>query len=331
MTDFESKLRASLRDHADEAPLGADLAGGARRRLRRRRTAMATAAVAAVVAIGAPFAFLDRDPASTGEVATDPPSPTAVERTDGLRTESWYDVTFEVPGTWGIGGTSGYCAGGATPQEATPTVGRPDDVTPAIACNPANGYGVTVGPAELYESASGDVYPYSATGNPEPRYPDGTWVSIWYDDEVAVTIATPDRALTEQILGSVKEFEDVDANGCGAKLGFAESATGDGTESLAVCRYDEADDLEWSRGLDAEQGQRLEAALEAAPVRSEATTCDTPDQTTGRTIVLTGGGYTATVLDTSSCEADNGIYYSDAVRELTDDVRAALERPIPSD
>jgi len=62
MTDFEGRLRDSLRDRAADAPGVAGVAAGARRRLRKRRTAIAGAGVLAGMVIVAPFLLMDGEP-----------------------------------------------------------------------------------------------------------------------------------------------------------------------------------------------------------------------------------------------------------------------------
>ena len=243
MTDFETRLRDVLAGsrrgcaavgRSGAAARGAGSAGvvrrcatGASRRGRRGRVALA---------------FL-RSGSDDDQAATDPTSPTATATARRRRRPAHrsrrHDVTFEAPDTWGFGGVRRLRVAVRTPAGSDPTVGRPADVTPAIACNPANGYGVTVGPAELRPAPSGDVYQLRRQGLRAARVPRDTWLSIWYDDEVAITIATPDRALTEPILGSVKKIDGVDANGCAPELRLRRGghrATGVGARGLPLRR-----------------------------------------------------------------------------------------------
>jgi hypothetical protein len=146
--------------------------------------------------IVAPFLFMDGEPEGAG-VATDPTSPSASATVveDGVRTESWHEMTFEVPDTWGQGGTSAWCSSGRSPEDTTPTVGRPTDMVALILCDPGNGYGVTVGSGAaaslVYDS--GHVWQYDTEGVDHAEYPDGAWLSYWYDDDTLITIVTPDR------------------------------------------------------------------------------------------------------------------------------------------
>lgn len=330
MTDFESRLRDSLHDRAEDAPGATGLADGARRRLRRRRTTIAGAGVLAGLVVVAPFLFMDGEPEGPG-IATDPTSPSASTTVvdDGVRTESWHDVTFEVPDDWGHGGTSAWCVPGRSPEESTPTVGRPTDIVPMILCDPGQGYGVTIGSAAAFDPVyeSGHVWQYDTEGVDSAVYPDGAWLSYWYDDTSVVTIVTPDRALTEQVLGSVHRIDGVDPNGCAPTLGEAEAGLSDGTDSTSLCRYDEGDGLDWSRRLTADEARQLGDAVQAAPMRTEASQCQSQDTIPGRTALLTGGSYTATVITDASCKADNGVFLSGVVRELTDEIRLLVDRP----
>ena len=281
MSDFEARPRESLRDRADDAPGAAGLADGARRRLRRRRTAMAAAGAVAAVVVVVPFLFVDReqqDPA----IATDPTSPSATVTAtdDGLRTESWHDVTFEVPDTWGFGGASAWCSGVDSPEQAIPTVGRPMDIVPLYPLRPGQGYGLTVGSAAAFDPVydSGHVWQYDTAGRrparcipTAPGCPTGTTGRV-------ITIATPDRALTEQILGTVHRIDGVDDNGCAPTLGEAEAGRSDGTDSTSVCRYDAEDGLEWSWRLSQERRRELGDAVQAAPMRTEVAECGTQSQ-----------------------------------------------------
>ncbi len=329
MTDFESRLRDSLHDRAEDAPGATGLADGARRRLRRRRTTIAGAGVLAGLVVVAPFLFMRGEPEGPG-IATDPSSPSATTSAtdDGLRTESWHDVTFEVPDDWGYGGTSAWCATGRSPEDTKPTVGRPSDMVPLILCDPGQGYGVTIGSSAaaslVYDS--GHVWRYDTQGVDTAVYPDGAWLSYWYDDATVVTIVTPDRALTEQVLGSVRRIDGVDANGCAPTLGEAEAGLSDGTDSTSLCRYDEEEGLDWSRRLSSEESTQLGDAVQAAPMRTDAGQCGSQDVPIPSTVVLTGGSYTATVITDASCQAGNGYFLSGVVRELTDEIRLLVDR-----
>jgi hypothetical protein len=309
MSDLEARLRDTLSERAGAAPDALGLATGARRRLRRRRTTWAVAA-AAVVAAGVPLGLDQLGPSSDGggRVADEPTAtsglPPGVIET-GYRAESWHDVTFEVPVDWGYGGTSGWCAGGgAAPVGAV--VARPDTVVPAIACSPANGYGVTVGPlvAASFDPArpSGDVWQYDAADADVVTYPDGTWLGFWYDDDAIVTVATPDRAETRRLVDSVQRFTGVDPHDCPATLGEAEAATI--TEPYATF---------------------------SSPRRTADYDCPTEDDLS-RIALLSSGGYVATAVTEASCPGWNGLFRSGVVQDLTPEALRHLDLsqlPVP--
>ena len=320
--DWESRLRDTLTERAQDAPVSHGLADGARRRLRRRRTTgavLAVAAVAAVVPLGMTWLSGSDDGAAP---VVDEPTTTATASSPasgvietGYRAESWHDVTFEVPVEWGYGGTTAWCAGADSPEAALPVVARPDTVTLSIACNPTEGYGVTVGPADFYEAGSGDVFQYSAAGNDQPRYPDGTWVSVWYDEEVAVTVATPDRALTDRIVGSVQTVDGVDPNECPPSSDGVEDLRDSTSDSLSICRYDEDGALTASRRLIGEESQDAQTTIMSAPRRVRDIDC--PDEgPTPVTVLLQGGGYVGRILTEATCEGANGIFVGGEDMEL---------------
>lgn len=319
MSDLESRLSAALTGAASGAPDPHGLAAGARRRLRRRRTAIA-AGLAAVVLLAVPAALaVGGDRPRGSDVATQTPDPTT-DASDGWRTETWHGVTFEVPDRWGHGGSTAWCTQSENPIDVTPTVSRPDSVTPMIACTPQHGYGVSVGSSAAYDTVhpSGQVWRYDTEGVDVAMYPDDTWLGHWYDGEEVVKVVTPDRTLAERVLASVRTVDGIDPNGCPADLGAAEAATG-GSEGLSLCRYDEEDLLAASRLLTGEDAIEAMEALTSAPLLDEPARCTQPVPS-GRTAVLDGGSYVATVvLDT--CEGWDGVFFSGVSREITDDVR----------
>ena len=339
MSDIEARLRDTLTERAGAAPDALGLATGARRRLRRRRTTWAVAA-AAVVAAGVPLGLDQLAPSSDGggRVADEPTAtsglPPGVIET-GYRAESWHDVTFEVPVDWGYGGTSGWCAGGGAAPEGA-VVARPDTVVPAIACSPANGYGVTVGPlvAASFDPArpSGDVWQYDAADADLVTYPDGTWLGFWYDDDAVVTVATPDRAETRRLVDSVRRFTGPDPNDCPATLGEAEAATI--TESYAtfsICRYGPDDLLTASRRLIGTESSVAQDAIFSSPRKTRMVDCPTEDDLS-HTALLSSGGYVATAVTGAMCEGWNGLFASGVERDLTPEALRHLDLdqlPVP--
>ena len=313
MSDFESCLRDTLTARSASAPEASGLADGARRRLRRRRTSWSVVA-AAVVAGVIPLALglgAGHDP------RTDDPAPVASEPpavADGFKAETWHDLTFEVPEDWGHGG-SDWCVDGATLEEAGPRVARPDTITRMILCSPASGYGATIASAAAFDAVnpSGSVWQYSTEGVDEAMYPDGAWLGYWYDDRDVVTVATPDRDMTQRIVDSVTRFEGTDPNGCPPMLGDAEALTS--TEhQLLLCRYDEQDLLAASGSWAGEDAATRWTVLEEAPVASVDPDCN--EATPRRVVILDRDGYRGTAV-TDGCRKGIAMYFAGATREVT--------------
>ena len=319
MSDLETRLRDTLSERAAAAPDAIGLAAGARRRLRRRRTtwAVATAAVvAAAIPVGLSLGGSDPTPDDTAPIASEAPPVT-----DGFRAETWRDLTLEVPEDWGHGG-SDWCANGGTLAD-DPRVGRPDTLVFSILCSPANGYGATIAPSATFDPAyaSGEVWRYDTEGVVNAQYPDDTWLSYWYDGSDVVTVATPDRALTQRIVGSVTRFEGLDPNGCPPTLGEAEALTS-AERPLTLCRYSAEDLLSASGSWTGDAATSRWATLAEAPVADRAGSCD-DRALTSRIAVLDADGYRATaVID--GCREGLGIYFSGAVRQVTEDARQVL-------
>lgn len=323
MSDLETRLREVLDERASAAPEAIGLAAGARRRLRRRRTSWAVAAAAvaaAVVPLG--LGRLGDGGAGTRDdptLATEPPAQVA----PGFRAESWHDLTFQVPVSWGHGGVTTWCRGAATPEEVVPDVMRPDTMVERSLCTPSVGYGVTIASAAAFDpaNASGAVWQYDTAGVDEAIYPDGAWLGYWYGSADVVTVVTPDRDLTRHIVDSVTRFEGDDPNGCPPDLGEAE-ATKAADRPLTLCRYDEQDLLAASGGWTGEAAHDGWEALERTAVMPDAGVC-ADGAPTSRIAILAGDGYRGTaVLD--GCREGMAIYFEDSTRQLTDAARDVL-------
>ena len=340
MSDLETRLRETLAERAGAAPDGLGLATGARRRWRRRRTTWAVAA-AAVVAAGVPLGLSQLTPSSdgSGRIADEPTAtsglpPEVIEM--GYRAESWHDVTFEVPADWGYGGATAWCTAGDTPEEALPLVTRPDSITPAIACSPASGYGVTVGPDVLldpaYMAGSGEVFQYVDDDPEQQQLPEGAWVAYATVREVAVTVVTDDESLTRRIVDSVERFIGRDPNGCPTTLGEAEAAlTTDTYQSFSICHYGRDDLLTASRRLIGTESQVAEDAIFSSPRKTRMVDCPTEDDLS-RTALLSSGGYVATAVTGAVCEGWNGLFASGVERDLTPEALRHLDLgqlPVP--
>lgn len=331
MNDLETRLRHTLSERADAAPDALGLATGARRRLRRRRTTWAVAA-AAVVAAGVPLGLSQLAPSSDGGgwIADEPTAtsglPPGVIET-GYRAESWRDVTFEVPVDWGYGGVTTWCTGSSTLEEARPVVTRPDTIVPMIMCAPGSGYGVTIGARGAFDPMyeSGHVWQFEASGVTNSQYADGAWLGYWYDDQVVLTVATPDRAETQRLVDSAQPFTGADPNGCPATLGEAEaSRTGDQWDAFSICRYSPDDELEASRRLIGTESSVAQDAIFSSPRRTADYDCPTEDDLS-RIALLSSGGYVATAVTGADCPGWNGLFMNGVVRDLTPDALRHLD------
>lgn len=352
MRDVEGRIAHELRVAGEQVQVPDDLVGRARARLRRRRagrTAMMAAAGVAVVSVGLTALGGDRvggdgQPAPAPADTSEPtPDDTAAASPEGWRTESWRDVQLRVPADWGYGTLTTWCANDGRPEP--PVVDRPGGAVLGILCHdPSAGHGVAFGdPAAIsFARPSGDVWQYDATGVDVVAHPDGAWLSIWYDDDVSVTISTPSRQLTERIAGSIATFEEADANGCAPTagvvpgIGSVDTGTGLGalgaTDDLVVgrislCRYavsDHDSDLVQSELLSEDESfQLVEAVLEAP----SGTGPDAgPDSCSGvpedEAVVARQDGVDLFWVHFSGCDG-HGVDLlggPDSVRRLTEDV-----------
>ena len=128
---------------------------------------------------------------------------------------------------------------------------------------------MTVSPAADLEPAheSGHVWQYDAAdADGVPAYPDGAWLSEWYDDEWAITIATAHQPLTDRIARSVGA-DQVDVNGCALAYDELEVRTSVGPRGVgaSLCRYPADGPLHDSERLTVRETAQALAALEAAP------------------------------------------------------------------
>jgi len=308
---------------ADTSGLAEAARQRASRRARRRTTGAVVGVVLAVAALPIAFALTRGDTPST-PVATDPPSSSAASPSltpprDGWRVESWRHVTLTVPADWAYGGGTDWCAddGGLEPM-----VVRPEAAVLAIGCSPQSSYGVYFGDSaatDLVQGVEGTVWRYSAQSSDQIMiWPQGTWLSVRILDDVAVWIATPEKALTQEVLDSVTHFNGPDANGCSARSDVPDAASGDG-DRWSVCRYAADGWLEQSELLSAEDTASFQDAIAAAPVRKvlNRPACGEP---AGYVIAGAGDLGSARITFASTCDFDNDLSLSGSVKELTSDV-----------
>ncbi|HXH76933.1 hypothetical protein [Nocardioides sp.] len=282
MTDFETRLRDSLAERAEEAPAPTGLAMGARGRLHRRRAAIAKVAagvavgtvVVAAVPLGMALVEGVDAPSRPRQVAPNTPfivpdnSPEIEPARDTRREVEWSDITFKVPSEWKAGATTAWCAKARKPGGVVPRIDMPDQERPTTSCTPTSGYGVRVSPAADFEPDrnSREVWEYDAEGATTEEYPDGAWVSYWYDDDWVVTTATPDPGLTSRITRSVRGM-GADVNGCAMILDESDLLEKVGAPGVgaSLCRYAWDGELEDSQRLTEREADLALAALGAAP------------------------------------------------------------------
>jgi hypothetical protein len=281
MTDFESRLRDSLAERAEDVLSPSGLAAGARARLRRRRMTLAKIVAGAAMVVAAPFAISLVDVEGSGVPATpepDPPPTRNIVRDPApefpparptTQEITWQGIRFMVPSGWQLGVTTAWCKEGRKPAAVTPRIALPDQVASKVACKPTSGYGVTVASAVGFDPKfdSRYVWQYDTEGADGPAlHPDGAWLSYWYDDEWVVTIATPDPGLTSRIALSVRG-DEVDVNGCAVAYDDVATRTTRGPRGVgaALCRYSTEGELEDSRRLTIVELDAALAAIAAAP------------------------------------------------------------------
>lgn len=313
MPELEDRLTTALRAAGDRAPdaLGLAEAAHGRARLRRwRTTAVSAGAGLAVVAVvaggvlllsgGGPHA--NRVATETGATA---PAPTS-------RVETWRDASVTVAASWGDGALTTWCTQGSEP--GTPVVARPGGVVEAIACTPAQGYGVQFSdPADFDHAKSpGEVWQYHA--GDLAVAPEGAWMGYQANHDVVAAVIAPTKEEAAQVLASFQDLSLAgrDANGCATKAGNGR-ALAPATGTMQLCRYGGDAWLQQSEVLTGQDAVEAVAALDAAPP-SPAKPCPTPADDTS-VQVATSDQQGAVALD--ACIA---LSWGGEHRDLTPDV-----------
>lgn len=280
MTDLEQQLTEALAEGAKGAPSAVGLAGAARSRARaRRRTRVVGVATVVALGVGVPAAVLatqgsgggDRGPGPAGgQTAVDPNAVDEPGLPSGYHYESWHDVTVEVPNTYSYGSLGSWCAGGGSVD--TPRVARPGAATEAIACEPANGYGVEFTVVDNQDDLEWPVVQQA----PGSGWPDGAYVGARGIGGVLVTVVARKSTVASFVLDSMTRNAALDPNGCPIDTASDPVVPGD---AMTVCRYDAQGLLEQSEVLRASDLDAAEAAVAAARPTSSRD-CDTePGQT----------------------------------------------------
>ena len=185
---------------------------------------------------------------------------------DGLRVESWHDVSITVPDSWGYGGLESWCAGGGSLD--TPRVSRPGGVNEAIACNPPTGYGISFQEIDNTDDFQWPTVQQDANAG----WPPGAYVGGRAIGGVLVMVSAATEAAGLDVLATMRAIgPEGDANGCTSQRGEAPPGVPEG--SMTVCRYGEDGLLEQSEVLTGEDTNRAVAALQAAPIAPDDPAC----------------------------------------------------------
>lgn len=317
MTDFDHRVRDSLDAAADHSPDSTvSLVAGAQRRLRRRRTVTGAVGAVVLVAVAVPVAIgLGHSGGGRGAdapvVASDAPSPDVAA---GWRTETWRDLTVQVPATWGHGALDQWCMGadGDGPQGQA-VVHRPEDAQTDVGCQPGQGYGIDFfdpatdarhwvkEPGAVWQYVPGDV----------SFYPDGAWLGYDLSDHAGIVVVAEDRATVEHVLTSARRV-DVDANNCWTNLGTTHFGDYLDPDHLSVCRYGGDGWLQQSELLSAEDTTSALADIGRGAMVDGSTGCAGTDDTQ----IELGHQFVVTLTD--QCPQGNQIALSGTIHELTE-------------
>ncbi len=336
MSDFEGRVRDALHGVAGEAPSPRGLADGARDRARsRRRTVLAlgTAAVAAAIAVPAALSFggpeaggpVTRDPSPPVPSSSMSPSEAPPVPQDG-RVETWRNLEVRVPGDWGYGELSTWCAAGGSLDDRV--VERPGGVVEAIACKaPQSGFGVQFFDPAAYDPAyaAGHVRRIAEHG----PFPEGSWVGFQYAGEpatadAAVLVVAPSERVASDVLESARLVDGADGNSCPTR--YDADAPADLGGRMSVCRYTADRWLAQSELLSPAETDLALEAVEQAPGTAYAPPCAAPappeqvEEVSEFAVLLSGKGRMTVVWQGSVC-ADQGIVIDARERRLlTEDV-----------
>jgi hypothetical protein len=329
MNEFEDRVRSALASGAEQAPLVDGLAASARGRLARRRrtTWVAVAAAVAVAAIPVGFAVVRGGDSSAPVPSVS--SPTVSPVSDGWRWESYRDVEFQVPDSWGYGNINAWCFGNAQPVVDRPNVG------PGTGCSPTTGYGAWLGSSALVDLAVPNGSVWQWTDGPD-TYPVGSWLSIVLRGDVALHVVAESQATALHIAQSVRVVADVDSHGCAPVAEMDSDIVGppvlpslESAHDVSVCLYDVSagphleELLVRSDRLSDGSGQRLLDALRSASALGQSQiTCPKLVRAQAFLVHLPGGD--VWLNPGHDCRPE-GILDGGDIRHLTADVLYALQ------
>jgi hypothetical protein len=291
MSDFENDLRSALKAGVDDDLTVGGLADGARSKLRARRRTWSGALAAAVVVAAIPVGL---SVLGNGAGPGKGPDQVTVESAqdglpDGWHWEAYGNIEFGVPDSWKHGSPNQWCVGGDLTQ---PWVSRPNEAQTLVYCEkPVNGYGAVIGAVEMPKTG---IWQYPASGG---AYPDGAWMTVVGSGDLAVTVAAPDRATTQQIADSYRTIASTDANGCATqqdipRIGTAPVMTPPDSGPIVLCTYSgtaTGANLAGSQALSADRARALLDALAAARTSDGMAMDDCAAIDADGTLILRGG------------------------------------------
>jgi Asp-tRNA(Asn)/Glu-tRNA(Gln) amidotransferase C subunit len=290
MPDLETRLSEALREASEDRPRVADLADGARSRLRRRRRTTAAAVAAALVMVAVPVGLT---------LASRDASPDAVSVPDSWRTESFRDLTLRVPADWTYQGGRDWCLG-----SGLPAVTRTEGFLTNAACEPRFSYGVQFR----------DVPPEDFA---EPKgVPDDAVLELVGTSGTSAWVVAESEEQLAGIVESVRQIDGVDPNGCPPVVDPEAKGVG---ERVSVCRYDSGE-LEQSELLSVEDSARAEEAVDAAP-RDDGGYVACPEYSREQPVItMRSARLSADLLPSSGCALSNRFLDDTGGRLVTEDV-----------
>jgi hypothetical protein len=263
MTDFENRVRETLKAGSEGAPPPVGLAEGARQRWRKRRRTTAAVAATAVVLAAVPVGIAVLGGGGSSDEDSDVVASDLPAIPDGWRWESWRNVQIAVPGHWRDGAASQWC----TSSHSDPGfVDRGEGVSTLVACVPGVSSSVTFREG-IAKHPLVDIK--------------GVGERLTFDGNT-VDVVAPDQETLDAIVATAHEFEEADSRGCAPAIqDLSTSPSAEASGPLTVCRYvtlpgkADAYQLSESRDLSDEDTAAWLAALDAArPVSESGNACD---------------------------------------------------------
>jgi len=283
MSDFENRVRETLRTGSDGAPPAVGLAEEARRRWRKRRRTTAVVAATAIVLAAVPVGIAVLGDGSSPGKKDDAQASDLPQIPDGWRWESWHDVQIAVPGNWKNGAASQWCT---SSDSNAGFVDRGEGFSTLVACAPSLSSSVTFRDG----LAKHPLIDFQGVG--ERLTMDGNTIDV----------VAPDQETLDMIVASAHRFDERDSRGClPAFRDLSESLSGETTGDLTVCRYTGQGDryvLAESRDLTEEESADWRARLDAAPAVSESSNACDPG---GEAILVSSSDGAIAFIEADAC------------------------------